>query len=189
MISIRVGTAYACALRRDQSVWCWGVSMFLGPEEVLASVPRRACCFRGPVRAIGLGRPWGCVLYMDGRYECFTPFDHPVDQPDWGTARREGVDLASSTTSHVALFADGTVEGFTRQNCPFGNGPIPDGAIGAHGIALGVEDATQVTAGYDHACALLATGEVRCWGGNRAGQLGDGSLTFRDAPVTVRRLD
>lgn len=189
VISIRVGRGYACAVRGDRSVWCWGVSMFLGPNELPTSVPRRACCLRGPIRAIGLGSPWACALYMDGHYECVTPLDHPIDQPNWGRSQREGVDLASSTTSHVALFADGTVEGITRHYRPFGQGPIQDGALGAYGIARGIEGATQVTAGYDHACALLATGEVRCWGGNSAGQLGDGTLTFRDAPVTVQGLD
>ncbi|RMH00504.1 MAG: hypothetical protein D6705_00215 [Deltaproteobacteria bacterium] len=36
------------------------------------------------------------------------------------------------------------------------------------------EPAVQVTAGFDHACALLASGSVRCWGGNANGQLGYG---------------
>lgn len=187
--SVRVGRGYACAVRGDRSVWCWGASMFLGIGELLTSVPRRACCLRGPVRAVGLGSPWACALYMDGQYECYTPLDHPIDQPNWGGSQREGVDLASSSTSHAALFADGTVEGFTRQFRPFGQGPIPDGGFFPRGIVRGIDDATQVTAGYDHACALLATGEVRCWGGNDAGQLGDGPLTFHDAPVTVRGLD
>jgi alpha-tubulin suppressor-like RCC1 family protein len=187
--SVRVGRGYACAVRGDRSVWCWGASMFLGIGELLTSVPRRACCLRGPVRAVGLGSPWACALYMDGQYECYTPLDHPTDRPGWGGSQREGVDLASSSTSHAALFADGTVEGFTRQFRPFGQGPIPDGGFFPRGIVRGIDDATQVAAGYDHACALLATGEVRCWGGNDAGQLGDGPLTFHDAPVTVRGLD
>jgi hypothetical protein len=45
--------------------------------------------------------------------------------------------------------------------------------------------AVAVTAGYDHACALTATGTVECWGANDVGQLGDGSSTDRAAPVPV----
>lgn len=34
---------------------------------------------------------------------------------------------------------------------------------------------TQIAAGYDFSCALIADGTVRCWGGNTNGQLGDGA--------------
>lgn len=42
-----------------------------------------------------------------------------------------------------------------------------------------------VNAGDFHTCALLTSTEVRCWGANGYGQLGDGSLTGRVRPVAV----
>jgi alpha-tubulin suppressor-like RCC1 family protein len=46
----------------------------------------------------------------------------------------------------------------------------------------------QVVAGMDHACALLDTGQVRCWGRDNTGQLGNGgepSGLDQDEPVAV----
>jgi alpha-tubulin suppressor-like RCC1 family protein len=46
--------------------------------------------------------------------------------------------------------------------------------------------ATHVAAGGDHTCAVLNDGTVACWGANDRGQLGDGTMTTRTTPVTVK---
>ncbi|HEX8392369.1 MAG TPA: hypothetical protein VF665_08450 [Longimicrobium sp.] len=48
--------------------------------------------------------------------------------------------------------------------------------------------AATLAAGAHHGCALLASGQVYCWGGNAAGQLGDGSTAGRGHPARVERL-
>ncbi len=48
------------------------------------------------------------------------------------------------------------------------------------------EDAIMVAAGFEHSCALLSTGQVRCWGRNQIGQLGRGdteTLGFDQNPA------
>jgi alpha-tubulin suppressor-like RCC1 family protein len=49
----------------------------------------------------------------------------------------------------------------------------------------GLAGATALAAGDMHACAILSSGGVECWGWNAEGQLGDGSEQGRLAPVTV----
>ena len=46
-------------------------------------------------------------------------------------------------------------------------------------------NATQISAGTDHTCALIADASVRCWGDNQYGQLGDGTTTNSPVPLTV----
>jgi alpha-tubulin suppressor-like RCC1 family protein len=48
--------------------------------------------------------------------------------------------------------------------------------------------AAAVAAGEYHSCALLQNTQVRCWGYNDNGQLGDGTDEDRHRPVAVRNL-
>jgi len=47
---------------------------------------------------------------------------------------------------------------------------------------------TQIVAGAIHTCGLTPDGAVQCWGGNWAGQLGDGSFYSFGVPVNVDGL-
>ncbi len=49
----------------------------------------------------------------------------------------------------------------------------------------GLSGATSVASGDQHTCALLSNGNVRCWGLNASGQLGDGNTDTRSAPADV----
>jgi alpha-tubulin suppressor-like RCC1 family protein len=47
---------------------------------------------------------------------------------------------------------------------------------------------TSLTAGSQHTCALLTSRQVRCWGSNFTGQVGDNTNVMRLRPVTVRNV-
>ena len=59
-----------------------------------------------------------------------------------------------------------------------GNGNRRAGLIDTSGVR-------QFGVGQDHACAVLKTGKVSCWGLNLYGQLGDGTTIDQNIPVEV----
>ena len=53
----------------------------------------------------------------------------------------------------------------------------------------GIFDAISIGVGYYFSCALLAAGEVKCWGDNSYGELGNPAVTTLSlTPVTVNGL-
>lgn len=54
--------------------------------------------------------------------------------------------------------------------------------VDVSGLPSGI---TKIELGDSHACALTSTGGVKCWGDNRHGQLGDGTVIQRNTPVDV----
>ncbi|HEU4407127.1 MAG TPA: hypothetical protein VFS43_17795 [Polyangiaceae bacterium] len=58
------------------------------------------------------------------------------------------------------------------------------GTSGQGGAAGGLV-VNQIAAGAGHSCALVNGGQVRCWGDNFYGQLGDGTTGARHSPVPV----
>lgn len=51
--------------------------------------------------------------------------------------------------------------------------------------AVSCEEATALSAGAEHTCAVTSAGRAVCWGRNDKGQLGDGSATERHQPSDV----
>lgn len=52
----------------------------------------------------------------------------------------------------------------------------------------GITDATDIAVGASHACAVLATHHVVCWGANNYGQLGTGDMLDHPDPTEVAGL-
>lgn len=82
---------------------------------------------------------------------------------------------------------DGTVKCWGRNGAgQLGNGMTMDSARPVQ--VMGLTTARSVSAGYEHACAVLADGTARCWGLNSTGQLGNGTMMNSLTPVTVMGL-
>lgn len=98
------------------------------------------------------------------------------------------VDLVAGQDFHCALDALGGIWCWGRNGTgQLGDGSTADRFTPAPVTGLGAP-ATGLAAGAGHACALLAGGQIACWGFNLFGQLGTGSTTSSPVPVAVAGL-
>jgi alpha-tubulin suppressor-like RCC1 family protein len=97
-----------------------------------------------------------------------------------------GVSVVSAGSKHSCAVTDaGAVKCWGSNSYgQLGNGTTADSAtpVAVTGLSDGV---SALTAGWGHTCAVTAAGAIKCWGFNAYGQLGDGSVTQRSAPVGV----
>jgi hypothetical protein len=170
---------------------------------VLGVIATAAACTSGAVPAermtgavaVSANQRHACGLAQDGSVSCWGANlygqlgDGSTDDAD--VARSPVVGIADATTLSAgddftcAVIGDGTVRcwGFNLSG-QIGDGTTLNIAMESREV-IGVDSASGIAAGGNHACALLDDTTVRCWGGNEFGQLGDGSTEDRLEPVEV----
>lgn len=157
--SIAAGDGSSCALLDNNQVKCWGLNN--AGQLGLGDIANRgdAAGEMGnslPVVALGTSRTAQSVD-IGGWFACARLDTNQVKC--WGYNEWGRLGLGD-----VVNRGDGPGE--MGDNLP--------------AVALGTgRTAQQVSTGYGHACALLDTNQIKCWGVNTFGSLGIGSVTHR----------
>jgi prepilin-type N-terminal cleavage/methylation domain-containing protein len=134
-----------------------------------------------------------CALLTTGEARCWGAVAGGSSSPVAVADLPSSVASIAVGWSHAcARLADGTVRCWGSN----GSGQLGNGEValssGQVTVRTSSEDANplsgvaSIDAGDSHTCAVLSTGEARCWGQNGSGQLGDGTTTQSTSPVTVR---
>lgn len=149
----------------------------------------------GSPKEITAGAEHSCALMTGGQVDCWG--QNSLGELGNGGTVSSGVpvtvsgitnatQISASGDDSCALLADGRVDCWGNNEAPgqLGNGstaPISDTPVAVSGIT----SATQISTGGSHSCALLTGGQVRCWGANGVGELGNGGTTPSSIPVAV----
>jgi len=202
--------AHVCAVMSDDSLNCWGQNVwgevgdgFFNPEptgadagSVFSSNNFRPTPYQSrlvtQIRQVAAGGGHTCVLQIAGTIGC------------WGFA--QGGQLGGSASNYntgyggISSSTPVQVQGINtatqvvagpRHTCAllssgqakcWGDSNYPTCITGGYPcsssvpvLVPGISNATSISTGGFHSCALLSTGRVKCWGANWAGQLGDGN--------------
>ena len=148
------------------------------------------------VTAFAVGTAHTCAILRAGRLHCWgTNAQGQVGNGATANQLRpaaiEGIDVSeiSLGANHsCAVLRDGTVRCWGDN----ANGRLGDGTNIARRTPTAVtglpRPATQVACGDNFTCARLDDGTLRCWGAGNEGQLGDGAMMERRAPVLVTTI-
>ena len=201
--AVAIGNSHACTLADDGRIFCWGDNEYgeLGDgTNDYRGLPTQPVVGITNGRAIAAGIRFSCAALFDGSVWCWGE-DPGSDGQSNVPVQVPGISDATSVTAggafacalranrHVACWGNG-------QAGQLGNGVYENNSgVPTAQPVVGIDNAVAVTAGWGHACALLADRTVECWGANGDGasvygSLGDGTSELRRAtPAPVVGLD
>lgn len=206
---IAVANVNTCALNAAGNIQCWGYNGF----EQLGIAPNDTTPHPNPVTVVAgkqvvVGEVTVCMLTPDnsGKMKCWgggylgdgttvtagsmqaTPQFACVTASCQNDilGQLANVSQISAGGNFVCVVRLGAVKCWGVN----GSGQLGDGtSVASNNLASTTtitDNATSVTLGDAHACAIIADGSIRCWGSDTNGQLGDAdpALANKNTPVT-----
>lgn len=214
-VKVGAGAEHSCALTDTGTVRCWGRSQYgqlgygnidsIGDDELVATAGD--VNVGGTVTQLSVGADHTCALLMGGTVRCWgrngdgrlgygtvTPVGDDESPASMGDVSVGGVvsQIATGASHTCALLMGGAVRCWGQANLGqlgYGNGQLigdNETPASAGDVPIG-GTATAIAAGGNHTCALLSTGEVRCWGEDFVGgpAIGDNEPASAAPAVSV----
>lgn len=206
--AIAAGAGWVCALTRAGGVKCWGWNAYGqlggGTSDETSTRPVGVSGLTSGVRAISTNGLHACALTTAAEVKCWGSSSDPASPNPKKTDSRVPVEvprvgmgdtgISAGGLHACAITRSGGVKCWgTNRDGELGNGstvdsyrPVDVATLSDGVTALGVGSTDDFLP--THSCALTLGGDVKCWGPNRDGQLGNGSTVGSSRPVAVSGL-
>ncbi|MEO7387382.1 MAG: thrombospondin type 3 repeat-containing protein [Gammaproteobacteria bacterium] len=187
-VAIAAGGNHSCAVLASGGVKCWGDDAAGQLGNGAAGASTTPVDVTGISTAIGIatGFDHSCALLADGTVRCWgrglegqlgngsqTNSATPVSAIGM---QLPVVALGAGASHTCAVSQSGIATCWGRNaNGQIGNGQVV-GNVPLPAAVTGLTGAIAISGGFEHTCALLVEGDVKCWGLNDGGQLGMGTI-------------
>lgn len=203
VLAVSVGDYHTCALTSQHTVKCWGYGIYgqLGDGSTVDRYIPVDVVGLSNVIAIAAGAGNSCALIEGGTVKCWGSNIYGALGDGTHDSKPTPVNVLGLNTGvqsisagwhyYCALIDNQTVRSGKCWGANF-YGELGDGTsvektspVDVIGLTTSV---LTITAGTWHSCAVLSTNNVKCWGRNDAGELGNGTATQSTVPVDVNGL-
>jgi alpha-tubulin suppressor-like RCC1 family protein len=207
---VQQGELFTCALLTTGQVTCWGSNQYgqLGLNQDTPTLGRNAEDYplqpnvlASNVKELAVGDEHACVLFNSGDVTCWGRNEFG----ELGLGHQDNIGLSNKPiTGQISISNAKTIDAGYEHTCiitnndkvqcwgrnEFGqlgignNNDIGDGPAEMPPIEVPLQfGAVDVSAGYQHTCAIDLAGRVYCWGNNFNGALGLGNTTGTRNPT------
>jgi len=218
IVRLALGTIHTCILLAGGTVRCWGSNtggqlgngstdnLGDGPGEL----PTEDLVFDPPVVDLAAGAQHTCVLLANGRVRCwgealdgrlgYGNLDDLLVPPDVDVPLAEDVvQIVAGGAFTCSLHADHAVRCWGNDTY----GQLANGNLKTHfgdsadevypseiPVSSADDPVQRLAGGYEFTCALLQSGNIRCWGSGNKGMLGTGGTAdVGNTPLPIAMTD
>ncbi|MBK9265103.1 MAG: hypothetical protein IPM54_35650 [Polyangiaceae bacterium] len=217
VVQMSMGGAHGCAILDNGDLKCWGAGAYLGvgdnlsrgdgPGEMGNNLPAVNLGTGKTAIQVAAGLGSTCALLNDGTVKCWGENNYGQlgqgdtiprgDNPNHMGDNLLPIDLGTGRTATAvavgyqhacAILDNGSLKCWGNPfhgRCGLGDTSTRGDEPGEMGDNLPVVDVgtgktvTAIALGWEHTCALLNDGSVKCWGGGSSGRLGLGDQENR----------
>ncbi len=199
---ISTGSFHLCVTLNDQSLYCWGNNLYggLGTGEkdyMFYSEPVKVSLF-DDVSAVYTMFYQTCVLNTENQIHCVgngysgffgTPMEYTLD-PVLLEMLGPVLKIDSELLFHCVIEEGGDVKCWGENwYGQLGNGSFEYTPQYEPTSVLSLDNATELSVGAGHSCAITSDQTIKCWGNGGNGRLGNDSTSDQSSAVLVSNID